>query len=115
MKGWIVYLVGVAAVHATTLIRWMRSQQPDAHRNMWAALGDFYFGSKQAQYTTFTVGGIIWIIGAMIVDHIGVELLPIIGKIPTHPAWCFTFGTLGELAAPKLIRWVLGLLPGGDA
>lgn len=112
MRPWIPYIIAAIIVHLLRLIGWMRQQPPLRHKNVGAALWDFYFGSKDAQYITIATFGIVWIVGTMVVEHVGSDLVPILKVIPQNSAWTFTFGSLSEFIAPKLIRWLIGLLPG---
>lgn len=114
MYGWISYITAVALTHLITIARFMRTADPNQHPSFRKALLDFYVGDKTATYTSVVSIGVVWVLGSCLIDHVGVEYFPSLEKIPQHPAWTFLFGSLGEYITPRVVRTIIGLLPGGQ-
>ena len=114
MKAWIAYISAVVLVDLINIARYFRLQTPEAHKSFFSAVLDYYLGDKSSTITSATVFGMVWILGAVAIDHVGVDWLPALSGFPTHPAFSFGLGSLAEIFAPKLVKSITTrLFPGG--
>jgi len=111
---WYVYVTGAIITHLIRLAAYMKQQPPGS----WSFLkeaGDFYFGGTEPALTTTGTIGIIWVLGAVYIDKLGVSFLNLVVALPLHPALAFFLGFIGEFFGPKIIKVIYHwLVPGAE-
>jgi hypothetical protein len=109
---WYIYLSAAVAAHLIRLVAYMKQQQPGSLKN---ELMDFYFGGQEASLTTVGTIGIIWVLGSVYIDKLGVSFLNLVVNLPLHPALAFLLGFMGEFFGPKIIKAIYHwFTPGGE-
>lgn len=72
----------------------------------------FLFNDVRVATTTVTTWAAEWVIGAVYVDKLPLPFGPL-GALPMHASLSFLLGVIGELIAPLVVKWIIGMLPGG--
>lgn len=110
---WLWYLAGAICC---LLWKWQRyCYESRGHGiSFWKASREWFelhtFGSQASWVATI---GVVWVIGAVYVDRVGVEWMfdGILKFIPVHVSFAFLLGVLAELSAPAAVKWLATKLP----
>ena len=109
MTLWVVYIGFACITHLITLNRFMHNQDPAA-KSYRQSLYEFYLGNLTAELVTVGTFVTVWLLGALYISKISFLIGNELRDLPPHPAIAAFLGFAGEWAAPKAIKFFLGLI-----
>jgi hypothetical protein len=121
---WLYYILGALL---TLVWKWQRyaysmkgiqTANPDGTLNppikFWQASKKWFeletFGSQISWGVTI---GVVWVLGALFIDRIGVDWLfgGILASVPVAAPWLFLFGSISEMTVPAVAKWIASKIP----
>lgn len=107
---WPMYIIGVAGPFVIKYANHMLNEDHSRFSFLIATLR-FLFEDVKVATTTVTTWAAEWVIGAVYIDHLAIPIG--LDKLPQHPSLALLLGCLGELIAPRLVKWIVNLIPIG--
>jgi hypothetical protein len=113
---WIWYTVGIILTLAWKWQRYCYSQKGtgDPPKTFWdSSLEWWEIETLGSQISWGVTIGVVWAIGAALIDRVGVEWLfgGVLKDVPIAPPWLLLLGAMAEMTVPALTKWICSKLP----
>lgn len=72
----------------------------------------FFEASQENAVSWVTTIAVVWCLGAIYIDRI--VSLAALSDIPVEECFAFLLGSLLEVIAPNIVKWIASKLPGGS-
>jgi hypothetical protein len=108
---WFFYLLGAFLTLVLKYINYIRGAKAHGKTMKQASIEWFIEPSASNAFSWVTTIGIVWCIGALYIDRI--MTISTISDIPVAKCFSFTLGSLMEIIAPNVVKWLVAKFPGG--